>query len=435
MSHTPLPSLEGTLTLAAGGRGTVSPNPMVGACVVRDDRVVGRGYHGRYGGPHAETVALDEAGEAARGGTLYCNLEPCSFTAPDKHQPPCTRRIIEAGVRRVVIGQLDPNPRVSGRGVEELRRHGIEVEIARDATEFWRFNDAFNTWMALRRPFVHLKTAMSLDGRVATTAGDSRWITGTEARARGHRFRSERDAIGVGIGTVLADDPILTNRHGRGTDPRPVVFDSHLRIPLESALVSRRGKELVVVCSGGGTDDAGTWPRYPSTGPVEAGTEVPGARTERPTADPGTLEARKRALEEQGVTIVSVALDTDGRPDLTEAIQHLARLGITSILVEGGPTLLTSFLRAGLYDRISAFIAPTLIGSGRDAVGDLGIEYLRNAIDLEQVRWESVGDDQLLDAYRPGWLAEVTSVISTSAAVGVGAAAPAKEVHHVHRAG
>ncbi|MFW6229299.1 MAG: dihydrofolate reductase family protein, partial [Alkalispirochaeta sp.] len=344
-------------------------------------------------------------------------------------------RIIEAGVRRVVIGQLDPNPRVSGRGVEELRRHGIEVEIARDATEFWRFNDAFNTWMALRRPFVHLKTAMSLDGRVATTTGDSRWITCTEARARGHRFRSERDAIGVGIGTVLADDPILTNRYGHGADPRPVVFDAHLRIPLESALVSRRGKELIVVCSGGGTDDAGTWPRYPSTGPVEAGTEVPGARTERPTADPGTLETRKRALEEQGVTIVSVALDTDGRPDLTEAIHHLARLGITSILVEGGPTLLTSFLRAGLYDRISAFIAPTLIGSGRDAVGDLGIEYLRNAIDLEQVRWESVGEDQLLDAYRPGWLAEVTSVISTSAAVGVGAAAPAKEVHHVHRAG
>jgi len=421
MSHTPLPSLEGTLALAARGRGTVSPNPMVGAFVVRNDLVVGRGYHGRYGGPHAEAVALDEAGETARDATLYCNLEPCSFTAPDKHQPPCTRRIIEAGVRRVVIGQLDPNPRVSGRGVEELRRHGIEVVIAGDGTEFWRFNDAFNTWMALRRPFVHLKTAMSLDGRVATATGESRWITGTDARARGHRFRSERDAIGVGIGTVLADDPMLTNRYGSGDDPRPVVFDTHLRIPLTSALVERRGEELVVICSDQGTK--------PGVGPMPPGPLWQG--TERPDEGSSSLEARARALQERGVTIVPVAFDPVGRLDLIEAITRLGQLRITSILIEGGPTLTTSFLRTGLYDRISAFVAPVLIGTGRDAIGDIGVTDLAEAIDLEGVRWERVGDDQLLEGYRPGWLAEVTAIPGAADC----GEAPTEEVHDVHRAG
>lgn len=206
------PFLAETIPLAELGRGSVAPNPMVGALVVRDGCVIGTGYHHRYGGRHAEAVALDNAGEAAHGATLYCNLEPCSFTADDKHQPPCTRRIIEAGVDTVVIGQLDPNPRVRGDGVRRLEAAGISVIVERNDHPFRRFNDVFNTVMTERRPFVHLKTAMSLDGRIATADGTSKWITDEAARREVHALRAERDAVLVGVGTVLADDPLLTVR-------------------------------------------------------------------------------------------------------------------------------------------------------------------------------------------------------------------------------
>ncbi|MDA3951531.1 MAG: bifunctional diaminohydroxyphosphoribosylaminopyrimidine deaminase/5-amino-6-(5-phosphoribosylamino)uracil reductase RibD, partial [Spirochaeta sp.] len=241
------PFLAETIPLAEQGRGSVAPNPMVGALVVKDGSVIATGYHHRYGGRHAEAVALDNAAEAAQGATLYCNLEPCSFTATDKHQPPCTRRIIEAGVDTVVIGQLDPNPRVRGDGVRQLEAAGISVIVEHDDHAFRRFNDVFNTVMTERRPFVHLKTAMSLDGRIATADGTSKWITDDAARTEVHALRAERDAVLVGIGTVRADDPLLTVRGVGADQPVPVVLDTHLRTPLDSQLVRRRGHELIVV--------------------------------------------------------------------------------------------------------------------------------------------------------------------------------------------
>jgi diaminohydroxyphosphoribosylaminopyrimidine deaminase / 5-amino-6-(5-phosphoribosylamino)uracil reductase len=365
--------LTDTITLAETGRGTVSPNPMVGAVVERNGRVVATGYHALYGGLHAEAAALDAAGELARGSTLYCNLEPCSYTAPGKHQPPCTRRIMEAGVKRVVIGQLDPNPHVRGRGVRQLQDAGIEVVLTEDNDEHWLFNDAFNTWMSLERPFVHLKGAMSLDGRIADAGGNSKWITDEAARTRVHLMRSERDAIAVGVETVIQDDPLLTTRHVDGRDPRPVVFDSRLRIPRSSTLVRQRGDDLIVFCS-----------------------------------DSGHPPDARRELENAGVTVIPLPGSTDGRGlDLHAALHRLGALGITSLLVEGGPTLLTSFVRAGLFDRLSVFVAPLIIGEGPSIFGSIGITGIAEALRLDHVTWETIGSQQLLDGYHPAWLSSV----------------------------
>ncbi len=366
---------ERTLALAARGRGRTSPNPMVGAVLVRDGRIIAEGYHRRHGDLHAEAEALEAAGAAARGAELYCSLEPCSYRSPEKRQPPCTERIIAAGVRHVHIGQLDPNPRVSGMGARALREAGIGASLSREDEGFWRFNDAFNTRMALSRPFVHLKCAMSLDGRIAAAGGDSRWVSDESARREGHRFRTERDAIAVGIGTMLADDPELTTRLVEGRNPRPVVFDSSLRIPLESRLVKERGSELIVL-----------------TLPQEDAAE--GSR-------------RRWELEARGVRVLYAEPDPAGRVDPASALELLHGHGIGSLLVEGGSGLLTAFLRTGLYDRLSAFIAPLLLGTGVEAVGNLGISRVGEALAFEGINWFRIGDQQLFDAYRFGWLEEV----------------------------
>ncbi len=370
--------LTDTIALAEAGRGAVSPNPMVGAVVERNGRVVATGYHTLYGGLHAEAAALDAAGDLARGSTLYCNLEPCSYTAPGKHQPPCTRRIMEAGIKRVVIGQVDPNPRVRGRGIRQLQDAGIEVILTKDSDEHWFFNDAFNTWMSLERPFVHLKAAMSLDGRLADAAGNSKWITDEAARTRVHRMRSERDAIAVGVKTVIQDDPVLTTRHVEGRDPRPVVFDSRLRTPVKSRLVQQRRDSLIAFCSESG---------YPP-------------------------EAR-RALENHGVTVIPIPIDPEnGGLNLHTALDHLAAVGITSLLVEGGPTLLTSFVRSNLFDRLSVFMAPLIIGDGPSVFGNIGIAGISEALRLSHISWETIGNQQLLDGYHPEWLSLVRRSVS-----------------------
>ncbi len=236
--------LDRALKLAAGGRGKTAPNPMVGAVLVKNGLILSEAYHRLHGGLHAEAEALQAAGPFARGADLYCNLEPCSYRSPEKHQGPCTEKIIAADIRHVHIGQLDPNPKIRGRGLRALEAAGIRVSVADYQEPFWYFNDAFNTWMALSRPFVHLKCAMSLDGRIAAAGGDSRWISDQAARREAHRFRAERDAVAVGIGTVLADNPELTTRLVDGKSPRPLVFDSSLKIPPASRLVCERGGEL-----------------------------------------------------------------------------------------------------------------------------------------------------------------------------------------------
>jgi diaminohydroxyphosphoribosylaminopyrimidine deaminase/5-amino-6-(5-phosphoribosylamino)uracil reductase len=352
---------------------------MVGALVFRDGTVVAEGYHRAYGDLHAEAAALDAAGDAAKNSTLYCNLEPCSYESPEKHQPPCTRRIIASGVRRVVIGQLDPNPNIRGRGVRILREAGIDVVTAAQPREFWRFNDAFNTYMALGRPFVHLKLAMSLDGRLATASGDSKWISNESARGEVHAFRAEREAVAVGVGTLLADDPSLTVRLSEGSNPLPVVFDSTLRTPIEASLVRERGEELILLAA-------------------------------RPPAEDPGFNMRKSRLEAMGARILTVA-SRNGRVDLHGALEALTAAGIRSLLLEGGATLATAFLREGLFDRLTAYVAPIILGSGIDAVGPLGINVVPEALSFEGVSWRQLGDQQVFDAYREGWFEGVRASV------------------------
>ena len=387
--------IEQTLELAAKGWGGVRPNPMVGAVVVRSGSVVSTGYHRVYRGPHAEGIALDLAGHLSKGATLYCSLEPCCYRAPEKHQPPCTERIISAGISRVVICQIDPNPKVSGRGIAALRAAGISVDIVGDQAAAWRLNDAFNTAATLQRPFVHLKMAQSIDGRIATAAGESRWITGPESRCEAHRLRAGRDAVLVGVGTANADDPRLTVRlHDRNGDsvgntsdrqPVPVVIDPALRINPRSYLTTNRPREVVIV------------------------------------AAKSASAARRKELEGRGVRILEAARGDDGIP-VDQLLALLWSLGIRSVLVEGGARVHGYFLRSGIYDRVTVFVAPRFIGaSGIAAVDSLDIYELSESLNLEHVSSRLLGADLMVEGYRPGWLAETAEKI--------------EETLHVHRVG
>ena len=376
--------LNQTLELAKSGADSVAPNPMVGAVIVRGGAIVGTGFHACYGGPHAEAEALSEAGTMAGGATLYCNLEPCSFDAPGKHQPPCTRNIIRARIAHVIIGQLDPNPRVRGNGVRLLREGGIKVTIANDDARFWHFNSVFNTVMALGRPHVHIKAATSLDGRIAAATGASKWITDAPARGDAHLLRRRHDAVAVGIGTILTDDPRLTYRLGETAgqarpQPRAVVFDSRLRMPLSARLVRERAPEMVIVT-------------------LES--EAPG------------WKERYVALTERGVTVAALrAQPQSKRAPIQEALKALHRLGIRSLLVEGGAALITSFISTGLFDRFTAYIAPILMGQGIPLLGCLGVKSPREALPFANISWRRIGDQQVFEGTRADWLDEVRNVV------------------------
>ncbi|SIQ52917.1 diaminohydroxyphosphoribosylaminopyrimidine deaminase / 5-amino-6-(5-phosphoribosylamino)uracil reductase [Alkalispirochaeta americana] len=366
-----------TLELAQGGAGRVEPNPQVGAVIVQAGEVIATGFHRRYGEAHAEAEALARAGSSARGGVLYCNLEPCSHRGPGKHQPPCVDAIIAAGISRVVVGQQDPNPAVRGRGLRRLREAGIIVDCADDPAPFIRHNRAFNTTMALGRPFVHLKCAISLDGRLATARGDSRWITDEKARAGVHRLRGACDAVLVGRNTAETDDPLLTVRDAplpaRG-QPRAIVLDSQARLSRESSLVRHRAGELLLCVSEGAPRD-----------------DV-------------------LALQEKGVTVLPCREDPRQGLDLKDVLRSLKDQGVRSILVEGGGLVITAFLRAGLFDRLTAYVAPLVLGAGREAVGDLGIHRIDQAVAFEEVRWDRIGNQQCFDGYRRGWAGEIVAV-------------------------
>ena len=351
--------LSNTLALAEIGRESVSPNPMVGAIVVQGGTVVGSGYHRAYGGAHAEAVALDRAGSAARGSTLYCNLEPCSYTAPDKHQPPCTRRIVAAGVERVVIGQLDPNPRVRGDGVTQLRDAGIEVVIARRSDQFWCFNDAFNTWMALRRPFVHLLAALQSDGSVDAVGQTALPAAAPPLPAYLHRLRSGRDAVAFGA-EAIPELECVSVTAATGGNERTVVFDRDLRIAVDSELVRAHGDRLVVV----GESSA-------------------------------TSIGRQRRLGAHGATVCALPQSNDPAAWYRDAFEALAHLGITSLVVAAGERLLTELIESALFDRISVF--------GDDAT----IERIEHVLAITAARSERVGDRYCLDGYHRSWLPRV----------------------------
>lgn len=345
--------LREAFALAERGEGDTSPNPLVGAVVVHDGEIVGRGYHRHFGGPHAEVFALDEAGEKARGATLYVTLEPCAHHGKT---PPCTTRILASGIARVVVPLEDPNPLVSGRGIAALRQAGVEVEVGllRDVAE--RQNEIFLHYIRTRRPFVHLKLATSLDGRIATRAGDARWITGPEARTYAHRLRRRHAAVLVGIGTVLADDPELSVRHVPGRQPTPVVLDARGRLPVGARLLAGGRRPIVAVH--------------------------------------GLPVARKRELESAGCRVWELPSGSD-RIDLPLLLARLGDEGADSVLIEGGGETAASFLEARLVDRVTFLVAPLVIGGRRAvaSVGGEGPERLAQATALRDVTTTWVGPD------------------------------------------
>lgn len=351
------------LRLAARARGRTSPNPMVGAVVVKDGEVVGRGYHRRAGTAHAEVVALRQAGERARGADLYVNLEPCNHVG---RTGPCAACIIESGVARVAVGMRDPNPLVDGRGFRALRRAGVEVVLGVLEAECERLNEAFACSITRGRPFVILKTATTLDGHVATRDGDARWVSGEAARLEGHRLRDACDAILVGAGTVLADDPSLTCRGvPRGRDPVRVVLDSRLRTPPSARVVAGA---------------AG------STAPTLIAT------TE------GAPERRVRPLVAAGAEVVRLPSDAGGRVSIPALLARLHARELQAVLLEGGPTLAGAFFAAGLVDRVVAFVAPKLLGDGlaRPVLAGPAVARMADAVPLEGVEVRRVGEDLML---------------------------------------
>lgn len=351
-----------TFELAAQARGWTSPNPMVGAVIVRDGRVVAEGYHRRAGLPHAEVEALNAAGEAARGSTLYVNLEPCCHTG---RTGPCTEAIIAAGVKRVVAAMADPNPVVSGKGFARLKESGVEVEFGILEREAHRLNEAFIKFITTRRPFVILKTAMSLDGKIATATGESKWITGEDAREYVHQLRNTCDAVLVGIGTVLKDDPSLTTRlPGGGRDPVRVIVDSRARTPLKARVLNQQSEAAAFI----------------------AVTEM---------APP----ERMAALRQAGAQVL--VCGPGPTVDLEFLLTALAEREIASVLVEGGSAVNASFLLQGLVDKLVWFIAPLIIG-GREAIGPVGgsgVRSLAKAIRLSELNVRQLGSDLCIEGY------------------------------------
>ena len=348
------------LTLARRGLGRVSPNPLVGAVIVSDGAVVGEGAHRELGGAHAEQHALDRAGDRSRGATLFVNLEPCSHFG---RTPPCTESVIHAGIARVVCAIEDPDPRVRGAGIEQLRAAGLEVEVGvlRDRAE--QLNEAYLKHRRSGHPFVVLKLGQSLDGRIATASGQSRWITGEHSRRHAHDWRSRVDAIAVGASTVVSDNPQLDVRHfsrkGRRRDPRPVVIDGSLRVSPEARLFARRGAVVATLDSA---------PRERELEFTNLGAEV------------WRFAAR------------------DGRIDLRDFSLRAGAQGMTSLIIEGGGTLAAAALKDGIVDRVMIYMAPLIIGDGVAAVGQLDTAELGAAIRLERVSTRRLGDDLLYTA-------------------------------------
>jgi diaminohydroxyphosphoribosylaminopyrimidine deaminase / 5-amino-6-(5-phosphoribosylamino)uracil reductase len=364
------PFMRLALGLARRGRGATSPNPMVGAVLVQGDRLIGRGWHRRAGGPHAEIEAIAAArrhGHDPRGATLYVTLEPCSTHG---RTPPCTEAIRAAGIARVIVGATDPNPAHAGRGFRMLRRAGVEVRTGALGAACIQLNEAFNHWIVNRTPFVTVKTAMTLDGKIATATGESKWITGEKARAYAMRLRRENDAVLVGIRTVLSDDPALVVRN-TGGQPVPmnrpplrrIILDTRARTPLNSNVV---------------TDDRAAWTT------IVVGRDAPAGRV-------AALSKQVRVL---------VAPTRHGQIDVGWLLRQLGAEQIISLLVEGGGEVNSSFLLGGHAQRVKFFYAPIILGGAhaRKAVAGIGATTCREMVPLEAITWRRLGQDLLLTA-------------------------------------
>lgn len=360
------------LAEAARGLGSVEPNPMVGAVVVVDGRVVGVGHHERFGGPHAEVLALAQAGQAARGATLYVTLEPCCHHGKT---PPCTDAVLAAGIARVVAAMRDPFPKVAGGGLARLTAAGVEVEVGIESRAAKRLNSPYLKRLATGLPYVTAKWAMTLDGKISTASGDSRWISGPRSRALVHELRGRVDAVAVGIGTALADDPRLTARPPGPRTAARLVLDSAARLPLSSHLAATARETPVWV-----------------------------AVTERAPTD------RRRDLAALGCELIE--LPGDGQVPIVPLLSELALRGVTNLMVEGGGRVLGAFFDVGQVDEVEVYIAPMLEGgdhSGSPIRGQ-GVAQMKDALRLERTEFSLVGEDiRVVGRGRQPWLGDADS--------------------------
>ncbi|MGQ1911172.1 bifunctional diaminohydroxyphosphoribosylaminopyrimidine deaminase/5-amino-6-(5-phosphoribosylamino)uracil reductase RibD [Marinifilum sp. RC60d5] len=347
--------------LAKKGVGKVNPNPLVGAVIVKNDKVIGEGFHEYYGGPHAEVNAFRSAKESVEGATMYVTLEPCSHYGKT---PPCAEAIVKNRISRVVIGMLDPNPLVAGKGVKILEDHGIKVDYGYLCEELTDMNRVFLKYIQCKLPYVVMKTAMTLDGKIASRTGDSRWVSNEKSRAKVHELRNELSAIMVGVDTVIADDPMLTTRleSNKGRNPIRIVVDSNLRTPLDSKILNSSDEAKTIV-----------------------------AVTKSAKAD------RIKAVEVLGNKVLMFN-SSDGRVHLADLMAKLGKEGIDGILLEGGATLNFSALEAEIVDEVVAFIASKIIGGAgaKSPVGGDGIELMKNAIQLNDIKIDQFDQDIML---------------------------------------
>ncbi|MDP8263304.1 MAG: bifunctional diaminohydroxyphosphoribosylaminopyrimidine deaminase/5-amino-6-(5-phosphoribosylamino)uracil reductase RibD [Candidatus Ancaeobacter aquaticus] len=350
------------LSLAQKGRGKTSPNPMVGALVVKNNKIIGRGYHRCCGGAHAEDIAIARAGKHSSGAVLYVTLEPCSTYG---NTPPCTDLIIASHIKKVVIGAVDPNPNHKGKGMKILKASGVEVATDVLKEEAQNLNIHFNKYIVSKLPYITVKIAMTLDGKIATYRGDSKWITNEKSRKYVHKLRSYHDAVLVGINTVSKDNPSLNVRHGIVTKRMPwkIVLDAYGRIPDNARLLTKKEAPYTII-----------------------------------VVTNKTSAKRKESLKRSGAHIVTAKM-TRGVVDLCDGLKKLARMGITSIFVEGGSQVITSMIELGLVDKYIAFIAPKIVGglTAPTPVGGRGRAFMRDAISLRDVKIRRFGLDIMIE--------------------------------------
>jgi diaminohydroxyphosphoribosylaminopyrimidine deaminase/5-amino-6-(5-phosphoribosylamino)uracil reductase len=354
--------MKRALELAVKGIGMVNPNPMVGAVIVKDNKVIGEGFHEKYGHAHAERNAVKNAVEDIEGATVYVTLEPCAHYGKT---PPCVDLLIEKKVRKVVIGMLDPNPLVAGKSIKKLKENNIEVKVGVKEKECRKLNEVFIKYITTKKPFVIMKAGISIDGKIATSSGESKWITSERSRLHSHELRNRMSGIMVGINTVLSDDPSLTYRgEHKGKDPLRIIIDSTLKVPFESKVIKYNNNNTIVAC-------------------VE-----------------NTDLIKKEKLEKMGVKIIETK-SKKGKVDLQEVVEKLGKEKIDSILLEGGGTLNFSALKEGIVDKVRFYIAPKIIGgeNSKNSVSGQGFYNLDDCVNLKDMSYEQMGNEIVVEGY------------------------------------
>lgn len=334
---------------------------MVGALVVKEGEILGKGYHRKYGGPHAEVNALRDARRSVKGASMYVNLEPCCHYG---WTPPCVDAIAEAEMSQVVIGTPDPNPTVCGKGIQALRDRGIRVKVGILEDRCKELNEAYFKYIQTGIPFVTLKFAQSLDGRIATKTGDSQWISSPDTLRLAHRLRAIHDAVLIGVGTALVDDPSLTVRLAKGENPQRIIVDGQLRMPLRAKVLNDDAVDKTIV-----------------------------------VATEGANRKKAQRIRKLGAEIMWAARNRRGEVDMDDLLKQLGRMGMASVLVEGGAKIITSVLREGLADKIVLVMAPRVIGKGIEGVRDLEVRHLGEALRISRMKTRRLGNDIVIEGY------------------------------------